>query len=182
MQKRWQKKALEILKKAKIVAVTTTGAAIHQHLLSKLEAPIVFVEEAAEILESNLLAVLTPHVKHMVLIGDHKQLKPNVRDKCATCKDSQLNSYHHAFVHIALQLACSKLEKNRFNVSLFERLIRNDYPHTLLLTQNRMHPDLVPLFEYHYFSTKYQGRKEIRSGKVSLLLTDFLPHMTISCT
>ena len=80
MQKRWQKKALEILKKAKIVAMTTTGAAIYQHLLSKLEAPVVFVEEAAEILESNLLAVLTPHVKHMVLIGDHKQLKPNVRD------------------------------------------------------------------------------------------------------
>ena len=183
MQKRRQEKALEILKKAKIVAMTTTGAAIHQHLLSKLEAPIVFVEEAAEILESNLLAVLTPHVKHMVLIGDHKQLKPNVRDKCATCEDSQLNSYPSCIcTHIALQLACSKLERNRFNVSLFERLIRNDYPHTVLLTQNQMHPDLVPLFEYHYFSTKYQGRKEIRSGKVSLLLTDFLPHMTISCT
>lgn len=59
--------------------MTTTGAAIHQQLLSELEAPVVVVEEAAEILESNLLAVLNPHVKHMVLIGDHKQLKPNVR-------------------------------------------------------------------------------------------------------
>ena len=61
------------------MAMTTTGAAIHQQLLSQLEAPLVFMEEAAEVLESNLLAVLTPHVKHMVLIGDHKQLKPNVR-------------------------------------------------------------------------------------------------------
>ena len=61
------------------MAVTTTGAAIHQRLLNQLETPVMFVEEAAEILESNLLAVLTPHVKHMVLIGDHKQLKPNVR-------------------------------------------------------------------------------------------------------
>ena len=59
--------------------MTTTGAAIKQQLLSKLEAPVVIVEEAAEILESNLLAVLNPHVKHMVLIGDHKQLRPNVR-------------------------------------------------------------------------------------------------------
>ena len=108
MQKRWQKKALEILKKAKIVAMTTTGAAIHQHLLSKLEAPVVFVEEAAEILESNLLAVLTPHVKHMVLIGDHKQLKPNVRYKCATCQDLQLNSLHiHVHVcYIAFANSC----------------------------------------------------------------------------
>ena len=70
---------MEILKKAKVVAMTTTGAAINQRLLNQLEAPVVFVEEAAEILESNLLAVLTPYVKHMVLIGDQKQLKPTVR-------------------------------------------------------------------------------------------------------
>ena len=59
--------------------MTTTGAAIYQELLNKLRAPVVFVEEAAEVLESNLLATLTPHVKHLVLIGDHKQLKPKVR-------------------------------------------------------------------------------------------------------
>ena len=58
--------------------MTTTGAAIHQQLLNKLEAPVMFVEEAAEVLESNLLACLTPYVKHLVLIGDHKQLKPKV--------------------------------------------------------------------------------------------------------
>ena len=67
------------MRKAKVVAMTTTGAAIHQQLLNKLEAPIIFVEEAAEILETNLLASLTPHVKHLILIGDHKQLKPTVR-------------------------------------------------------------------------------------------------------
>ena len=61
--------------------MTSTGAAIHQELLNKLEAPVVIVEEAAEILESNLLATLTPYVKHLVLIGDHKQLKPSVRQK-----------------------------------------------------------------------------------------------------
>ena len=77
-QKRYNIKAVEILKEAKIVAMTTTGAAINQRLLSELAAPLVIVEEAAEILESNLLAVLTPHMKHAVLIGDYKQLKPNV--------------------------------------------------------------------------------------------------------
>lgn len=79
LQCKYQEKALQVLRKAKVVAMTTTGAAIHQQLLNKLEAPIIFVEEAAEILETNLLASLTPHVKHLILIGDHKQLKPTVR-------------------------------------------------------------------------------------------------------
>ena len=76
----WEKEALclKVLRQAKVVAMTTTGAAIHQQLLNQLEAQVVFVEEAAEVLESNLLACLTPLVKHMVLIGDHRQLKPSV--------------------------------------------------------------------------------------------------------
>ena len=98
-------KALEILRRAKVVAMTTTGAAINQRLLSQLEAPVVFVEEAAEILESNLLAVLTPHVKHMVLIGDHKQLKPTVRNNTLICGASHQCRYiiiiHCVFLHTA---------------------------------------------------------------------------------
>ena len=58
--------------------MTTTGAAINQQLLNELKAQVVFVEEAAEVLESNLLASLTPHVEHLILIGDHMQLKPKV--------------------------------------------------------------------------------------------------------
>ena len=70
---------LKVLKRAKIIGMTTTGAAINQALLNQLGAPIVLVEEAAEVLESNLLACLTPHVKHLILIGDQNQLKPRVR-------------------------------------------------------------------------------------------------------
>ena len=58
--------------------MTTSGAAINQQLLNELKAAVVFVEEAAEVLESNLLASLTSHVKHLILIGDHMQLKPKV--------------------------------------------------------------------------------------------------------
>ena len=74
---------------------------------------------------------------------------------------------------IITQLAWNKLEKNKFNLSMFERLIRNDYPHTLLLRQYRMHPDLVPLFGYHYFSKKYQGKKEILSSEVYIIIIVF---------
>ena len=135
--------------------MTTTGAAIHQRLLCQLEAPVVFVEEAAEILESNQLAVLTPHVKHMVLIGDQKQLRPTVRSEMTSLHQLALATMYHS------QVAWNKLAReNKFDVSLFQRLIRNKYPHTLLLRQSRMHPSLVPLFGYHY-------QKEIRSVEVS---------------
>ena len=74
---------------------------------------------------------------------------------------------------IIIQLAWNKLEKNKFNLSMFERLIGNYYPHTLLLRQYRMHPDLVPLFGYHYTSKKYQGKKEIHSSEVYIIIIVF---------
>ena len=36
------------------------------------------VEEAAEVLEITLLAVLPPSAKHLVMIGDHYRLPPKV--------------------------------------------------------------------------------------------------------
>ena len=77
-----RKSELHVLQHARIVGMTTTGAAINQQLLNLLKAPVVFIEEAAEVLESNLLATLTPHVKHLILIGDHVQLKPWVSILC----------------------------------------------------------------------------------------------------
>lgn len=37
---------------------------------------IVFVEEAAELLEAHVLASLSEHTQHLILIGDHEQLRP----------------------------------------------------------------------------------------------------------
>ena len=39
---------------------------------------VVMVEEAAEVLEAHVLTSLHPQLKHLVLIGDHKQLRPKV--------------------------------------------------------------------------------------------------------
>lgn len=35
-----------------------------------------FVEEAAELLEAHVLASLSEHTQHLILIGDHEQLRP----------------------------------------------------------------------------------------------------------
>lgn len=37
---------------------------------------IVVVEEAAEVLEAQVLASLAPNTQHLILIGDHEQLRP----------------------------------------------------------------------------------------------------------
>ena len=84
--------------------MTTTGAAIQQQLLNELKAPVVFVEEAAEVLESNLLATLTPYVKHLILIGDHKQLKPKVSCNFA-CQ------YFYAFLYTGFLQSSGKTQK-----------------------------------------------------------------------
>jgi hypothetical protein len=39
---------------------------------------VVVVEEAGEVLEAHLLACLSKHTEHLLLIGDHEQLRPKV--------------------------------------------------------------------------------------------------------
>lgn len=50
--------------------MTTTGAAKFNNLLMAARPEIVIVEEAAEVLESHLIASLTPSTKQLILIGE----------------------------------------------------------------------------------------------------------------
>ena len=89
---------LNICKNRKIVGMTITGASINSELIQQLAPKIVIVEEAAEILEPSLIAALNEKIEHLVLIGDHQQLRPKV------------DTY--------------ELRKNfHFDISLMERLI-----------------------------------------------------------
>lgn len=105
--------------------MTTTGAAMHQAALRSLKPRIVIVEEAAEVLEAHLLASLTVACEHFILIGDHQQLRPNPAVY-------ELAKHYH------------------LDVSLFERLINNDFPYRMLKKQHRMRPEisraLMPFF------------------------------------
>lgn len=70
---------LKLLQKAKIVAMTTTKASIDHKLLHHLQPEMIVIEEAGGILESNVIACLTPNTKHLVMVGDYKQIGPMVR-------------------------------------------------------------------------------------------------------
>ncbi len=94
-----EEKKLAVLREKKIVGMTITGAAINSSLIQKLGPKIVLVEEAAEILEPCLISAISRSTEHLILIGDHKQLRPSV------------DTY-------TLKINCN------FDVSMMERLIR----------------------------------------------------------
>lgn len=123
--------------------MTTTGAAINAalisaishlylsfvlanfHYLDMISPKIIIVEEAAEILEAQLLAVLPADAQHLIMIGDHKQLRPQVQ--CDVLKRS-----------------------HRMDVSMFERLLINRLPSNQLGYQCRMREEFVELIRPLY--------------------------------
>ena len=64
----------KIHRHAEVVGVTTTGAALYRDLLASVNPCVVLVEEAAEIMEPQVLAALPDCVQQLVMIGDHEQL------------------------------------------------------------------------------------------------------------
>ncbi|XP_025408044.1 NFX1-type zinc finger-containing protein 1-like isoform X1 [Sipha flava] len=113
------------LKNSYVVGFTTTGASMKRSLLLKLKPPIVIVEEAAEVLESHVVASLTKFCQHVILIGDHKQLRP----RTASFRLSKLFN---------------------LDVSLFERMVKNGFPCYTLDTQHRMRPEISALIKPIY--------------------------------
>lgn len=102
-----------ILSDATIVGMTVSGAAIHRSLLRKLAPRVVIVEEAAEILEPSIIACIGPKTDRLVMIGDHKQLRPGVE---------------------TFELR----KRSNFDVSMMERLINCGFPFKALKKQNRL--------------------------------------------
>eukprot|EP01012_Entosiphon_sulcatum_P063396 TRINITY_DN9076_c0_g1_i7.p1 TRINITY_DN9076_c0_g1~~TRINITY_DN9076_c0_g1_i7.p1 ORF type:complete len:1375 (-),score=150.38 TRINITY_DN9076_c0_g1_i7:56-4180(-) len=112
-----------VLENARVIALTATGCSNNQQLIKKLKPAVLLIEEAAEILEMQLLTCLTEGVEHIVLIGDHKQLQPQV----------EIFEYER---------------KNHLNISMFERLVSNGsrpFPQTVLTIQRRMRPEISQL-------------------------------------
>lgn len=116
---------LAVLREMDVVGMTTTAVSKYQLLLKELRPEVVIVEEAAEVLEAHILTALHPRTQHVVLIGDHQQLRPST--------------------------AVYRLSKNfHLDVSLFERLIRNGAAHVTLQQQRRMHPSISRLMKPLY--------------------------------
>lgn len=85
---------------------------------------VIFVEEAGEVLESHVLTAMMANTEQLVLIGDHKQLRPKI------------NNY---------QLSVEKGDGFDLNRSLFEWLIPRGDPHSSLSKQHRIRTEISRL-------------------------------------
>ena len=98
------------------------------------------VEEAAEILEGQLVAVIPPSVQHLIMIGDHKQLKPVVH-------------FHRLKKHHNLDL------------SMFERLLNCNLPYKQLGFQCRMRDEFVDLLRELKIYKELETNHKVTSSK-----------------
>jgi helicase required for RNAi-mediated heterochromatin assembly 1 len=118
-----------LLAEQRLVGMTTTGLSKYRALIASLRPRIVLVEEAAETLEAPVTAACVPSLEHLILVGDHQQLRPHC----------QL----HAFED----------EPYYFNLSLFERMVINNIEFDTLTRQRRMIPEIRRLLYPIYRDT-----------------------------
>ncbi|CAF4522009.1 unnamed protein product [Rotaria sp. Silwood2] len=125
MQELWFANDQIYMDKAFIIAMTTHCASRYQKVLKQIAPRICIVEEAAEVFESHIVTAIGERIDHLILIGDHVQLRPSP------------NVYTLA-KHFNL------------DVSLFERLIKNKMPSVQLCVQHRSIPIISSLTHHFY--------------------------------
>ena len=148
----WMERDLKVIRGKRIIGCTTTAAAKYVQALQSISPGVLLVEEAGEILESHILTALGPETKQLILIGDHKQLRPKV---------------HH-------DLSVEKGDGFDLNRSLFERLVLNGYPHQVLSQQHRMRPELSAVVRHLTYpdlidAPSTQGRPCLRGFQDNLM-------------
>ena len=144
---RWARDST-VLGGTRIIGATLSGVAKYRCLLNSLNPKIVLIEEAAETLESYTSVVCFESLEHLILVGDHLQL----RGRC----------------HV------QDLEGEPFflDVSMFERLVRNHVEFSQLEWQRRMLPEirraLIPIYPWLKDHPSVSDRSSIPGmGKVN---------------
>lgn len=125
---RWEED-VRILRDARIIGMTTTGLSKYRALITALHPRMILVEEAAETMEAPVTVACIPSLEHLVLVGDHQQLRPH----------TQVREFED--------------EPYYLNLSLFERLVCNDATFDTLTRQRRMIPEIRRLLYPIYDST-----------------------------
>uniref|UniRef100_T1IUF3 AAA+ ATPase domain-containing protein n=1 Tax=Strigamia maritima TaxID=126957 RepID=T1IUF3_STRMM len=128
LEKQQNSEKIEILGACEIIGMTTTCAARTLDVLREIGPKIVIVEEAAEVLESHITTCMSKSTQHLILIGDHQQLRPGVNN-------------HELKV------------KYNLDVSLFERMILNKVPFETLQLQHRMRSEISSLLVPHIYES-----------------------------
>ncbi|RLN90337.1 hypothetical protein BBJ28_00013206 [Nothophytophthora sp. Chile5] len=123
-----------LLQRVQIIGMTTTGVAKNQQKIAAVAPRVVICEEAGEVLEAQLMACLSPSCQQLVLIGDHKQLRPHIAE-------------------YGLSVESSVGQRFALDVSLFERLVAptSGLPWWVLTEQHRMRPQISQLLRMQFY-------------------------------
>ena len=149
----------EVLREACVIGMTTTCAAKYRSILKEIRPRIVIVEEAAEVLEAHIIASLTSGCQHLILIGDHQQLRPTP-----------------AVYDLA--------KRYKLDVSLFERMVNVGIQCETLNVQHRMRPEISALMKHIYDDLEnhesVEKYEDIKGMKKNMF---FISHnyMEVSC-
>lgn len=146
----------QIIRGKRIIGCTTTAAAKYAQEVQSAQTDVLLVEEAGEILESHILTALGAETKQLVLIGDHKQLRPKI------------NNYN---------LQVEKGEGFDLDRSLFERLVLKGFPHRTLSEQHRMRPEISALIRHLTYpdlidAPKTRGRPNLRGFQSNVIFVN----------
>ena len=103
-----------IFSAAAVIAMTSSSAAKHRRALQRVKPQVVIVEEAADILQSSIAAVLPSDLQHLILMGENIPKVDNFR----------------AVKKVA--------DKHNVHASLIQHFVSNNYSVYRLQTQHRM--------------------------------------------
>ncbi|KAL8678753.1 MAG: hypothetical protein Q9186_004904 [Xanthomendoza sp. 1 TL-2023] len=145
-----------VIQSKRVIGCTTTAAAKYAHELRAASRDVLLVEEAGEIFESHVLTALGDTTTQLILIGDHKQLRPKAAN---------------------YELTVEKGEGYDLNRSLFERLVLKGFPHQVLTQQHRMRPEISSLVRSLTYpdlldAPKTKGRPSLRGFRDNLIFVD----------
>lgn len=147
---------IDVIKSKRVIGCTTTAAAKYAHELRATSRDVLLVEEAGEILESHVITALGEKTTQLILIGDHKQLRPKVAN---------------------YDLTVERGEGYDLNRSMFERLVLKGFPHQVLTQQHRMRPEISTLVRSITYpdlldAPKTKGRPNLRGFQDNLIFVD----------
>ena len=106
----------DLLSKTRILCTTLNSSGSERIKKMHINFDYLVIDEACQCVEPSALIPLCHQVKKLIMVGDHMQLPATV--------------------------FCDTAAKTRYNRSLFERLIDNQYPRNILTIQYRMHPNI----------------------------------------
>lgn len=140
------------LRAARVIGCTTSGVVMNQDLLREAGAKVLMIEEAAEIMEPLVLTSLSDACEHIIMIGDHKQLRPKAEHYPLTVESGN---------------------GHNLNESLFERLAKTMKVATLS-TQWRMHPEIAMIPKLITYPELLNASRTLKIPPIKGIRTDYV--------